>query len=79
VFALHAKGEEKAAIAELEQMYLTYLPQDFWTFWPHKLLSPFYHSSFVDNTKMVNMLDVLLTDKPFKRKFSWQAVNIDTA
>lgn len=40
--ALYPKGQEKDAIKELEDLYLRYRPQDYWSFWPHYIIEPFY-------------------------------------
>jgi predicted acylesterase/phospholipase RssA len=54
------------------------LPQDYWEYWPYKLIAPFRKSSMVDNSKFVDMVNTKLADRPFMRKFSWQSVDIQT-
>ncbi len=64
--ALHPPGEERKAIEELENLYMNYLPQDYFDFWPWKIIEPtFTKKSFLDNSGMLRIMDELLSDRPF--------------
>lgn len=76
VLSLYPPGKEKEAVDELYGLYTEYLPQDYWEYWPYKLIAPFRKSSMVDNSKFVDMVNTKLADRPFVRKFSWQSVDI---
>lgn len=69
--SLYAKGDEKAAIKELEKLYFSYSTSDFFTFWPTIVFEPLWKSAMTDNTGMVNMLEDVLGKKPFKRPLSF--------
>lgn len=65
ILALYPPGEEKEAIKELEEMYFKYQPQDYWSFWPHYVLEPFYKQSFVDNSDLAKIIDERLGERPY--------------
>ena len=49
VIALFDYGEEKEAVAFLEEFYLSRLPQDLYTFWPTVIFPPLWKNSIVNN------------------------------
>lgn len=79
VFSLYDYGQEKEAVAELKSTYFDSLPQDKWEYWPTFILEPFWKNSIIDFSKGRDYLHKLLADRPFKKKVSWQAVDIGTS
>ena len=71
ILALYPPGQEKDAVKELEELYFKYKPQDYWSFWPHYIIEPFYKQSFVDNSDLMDIIDERLGERPYQRKFSW--------
>ena len=69
-------GQETEAIRFLEELYLSRLPQDFFEFWPTYIFEPLWKMSIVDNTGMVDMIDNLFRDIPWKRKVAIQSVDL---
>jgi len=77
--ALHAKGEEKAGIKELEEFYMNYRVQDYWSFWPYYVYEPlFSKNSVVDNSAFDDIMSWKFADRPFKRAISMQSVDLKT-
>jgi len=70
MFSLFDYGDEKSAVDLLLSLYKDNLPQDFWDFWPTYFIEPFWKQSFVDPSKMAEILTKLIGDKTFKRKIS---------
>lgn len=71
VFSLFEKGEEADAVKKMENIYLTYPPTDFWSYWPFYFLETFWKKSFLDSTGLHDIIDSELGNKPFNRGFSW--------
>ena len=71
-------GQEAQAVEFLESLYLSHLPQDFWKFWPSAIFPPLWKNSIADNTGMVDTLNNLFRDIPFKRKVAIQSVDLNT-
>ena len=59
-------------------MYLSKLPQDFWKFWPTIFFEPLWKKSIANAGGLVDTLNNLLRDIPFKRKISIQSVDLNT-
>lgn len=79
VLALYEKGHEEAAITELYNMWTTYHAQDFWSFWPYfHVMGGLMYDAFLDSSPLRNILEGIFKGRPFKRKFSWQAVDLNT-
>ena len=69
ILSTYPPGEERAAVEELETLYTKYSPSDYWNYWPYYIVEPFYKQSFVDNSKLLDILEEKLGSRPFKRKF----------
>lgn len=58
---------------------MNYLPQDYFDFWPWKIIEPtFTKKSFLDNSGMLRIMEELLSDRSFQRKFSYLTVDVNT-
>lgn len=79
IVSIHEPGDEKAAVVELEELWRTHLPQDFWTTWPYvNFLGGLYYASFLDSTPIHNEIKNHLEGRPFKRKIGIQSVDLNT-
>lgn len=46
-----------------------YQPQDYWDFWKYYVVEPFFKTSFVDNSKLITIMNEKLGTRPWQRKF----------
>lgn len=76
--ALFAPGDEKSALAYLEEYWLDHSIQDYWEFWGTSFLAGFYKTSFLDDSKLLEMLHQRFDHRDFKRELSYHAVDIKT-
>lgn len=73
------KGDEAAAIIELERVWTTYLAQDFWDWWPvWNIAAGLWESSFLDTQPLYDFLDTETKNKTFRRKVAFQTVDLNT-
>jgi NTE family protein len=78
LLALHEIGQEKDAVDELIDLYLTKPFTNFWSFWPMKIIEPFYKTSFVDTSKFYAFIEESLTGRDYKRMLSISSVDLKT-
>ena len=71
IFALHAQGDEQAAVDELLEMYRTYLPGDMFGLWKKPVKSLFTKKSLLDTAKMREIIAEIQDSRPFARKVSF--------
>jgi predicted acylesterase/phospholipase RssA len=77
LFAAYDYGEEKKAVADMEELYSKNEP--FFEFWPTIVLPPFWKSSITDNTGMKTVLNrELPLERKWKRAISIQSVDLNT-
>ena len=76
VLATFPKGEEKEAIDLLTSLYETYTTSELFEFYSPWWIAPFTHPSFADNTKLMEIVDETLGDRPFQRKLSFMAADL---
>lgn len=68
VLAVHELGDEKNAVDELVKIYESLLPQDLWSYWSTlNMIGGLYKPSFLNSTKLHELVRVILKDRPFKR------------
>ena len=71
LLAIHPPGEEKKAVAELEELWRSHLPQDLWATWPYvNFFGGVYYASFLDSSPMHAEIHRHLDGKPFQRKIA---------
>lgn len=71
LIALYEPGKEKDAVVELENLWRTHLPQDFWNDWPYvSFLGGFYYPAILDSTPMHEEIKAHLEGHAFKRKIA---------
>lgn len=70
--SLYPKGEEKEAVKNLEDMWLTHKAQDLWKEWPYmSIVEGMWKSSFLDNSPLYELIDSLTKNKTFHRKVAF--------
>lgn len=69
LISLYPKGQERQAVADLEDLWSQYLPQDLWKQWPNLgPLEGLYHPSFLDATPFHQEIARKMKGKKFVRK-----------
>lgn len=79
LLASYEKGDEKAAVDLLEDLWLNNPVNSFWEWWP--LVGPvqgLWRKSMIDNTKMIDFLHQTFDNREFKRGLVLEAVDINT-
>lgn len=79
ILALYEPGQEKEAVAELEGLWKSHLPQDFFQTWPYvNFFGGVYYPSFLDSSPLHVEIHRHLDGKQFKRKLAIQSVDLNT-
>jgi predicted acylesterase/phospholipase RssA len=79
LLAIYEPGNETAAVTEIEELWRSHLPQDFWTTWPYvNFFGGVYYASFLDSTPIHDEIHRHLDNRTFKRKIAIQSVDLNT-
>ena len=68
IFALFEKGQEKEAIAYLEELWENLATGDMWKNWGYGFLEGFFKESFLDSSPGLNTVRKMANGRTFKRK-----------
>jgi predicted acylesterase/phospholipase RssA len=76
ILATYPVGELLDGINSLRNLYETYTTAELFEFYDPWFVAPFTHTSFADNTKLLNIVKDKLADRPFVRNLSVLAADL---
>jgi len=72
VLGFYEKGDELAALDDLERIWTTNLAQDLWKPWPYtNIMSAIWEPSFLDSSPLHEMVALEVVNKTFHRKVAF--------